>query len=70
MPDEVKNKMAAGIEGIVHDLEFKKNLESLGMDVEYLGSKESIDKWISDKARLTKIVKETGLAERIASQKN
>jgi len=39
------------------------------MSVEYLGPDEFSDQWIADNAKLTKIVKETGIAELIAAQK-
>jgi tripartite-type tricarboxylate transporter receptor subunit TctC len=69
LPEDVKNKLTEGFKGIAQDPAFKKNLEDMGLAVEYLGSQESVDKWISDSASLAKIVKETGIAERIASQK-
>ena len=40
------------------------------MKVEYLGPTEFGDKWNADYQRLNKVVKETGIAERIAAQKN
>jgi tripartite-type tricarboxylate transporter receptor subunit TctC len=69
LPEDVKNKLTEGFKGIAQDPAFKKNLEDMGLTVEYLGSQESVDKWISDSTSLAKIVKETGIAERIASQK-
>lgn len=69
LPEDVKNKLAEGFEKIVNDPEFVSNLESLGLTVEYLGPKESTDKWITENNQMAKIVKETGIAERIAAQK-
>lgn len=69
LPEDVKNKLADGFEKIVKDPEFISNLESMGLTVEYLGPKESTDKWIAESNQMTKIVKETGIAELIASQK-
>jgi tripartite-type tricarboxylate transporter receptor subunit TctC len=69
MPEDVKAKLADGIGKILTDPEVQKNLADLGMPVEYLGPKEFREKWLADSALLTKVVKETGIAERIASQK-
>lgn len=69
LPEDVKNKLAQGFRKIVTDPEFIKNMADMGMTVEYLGPQESTDKWISDSNVLTRIVKETGIAERIAAQK-
>lgn len=69
LPAEVKDRLAEGLKGIVNDTEFKKSMDGLGMPVEYQGFKEFGEKWITEGARLTQSVKETGIAERIASQK-
>jgi len=69
LPEDVKNKLAQGFKEIVTTPEFIENMENMGMTVEYLDPKESTEKWISDSIRLTKIVQETGIAERIAAQK-
>lgn len=65
LPPQVKNKLAAGIKAIIDDPEFIK----MGMNIEYLGPQEAAQRWLDDKERLTKLIKETGLAERIAAQK-
>lgn len=64
-----KEKIAAGLKQMVNNPEFKKSTEDIGMSVEYLGPNEFSDQWIADNAKLTKIVKETGIAELIAAQK-
>ena len=69
LPEDVKNALAKGFEKIINDPEFINNLENLGMTVEYLGPKESTDKWIAEGNQVSKIIKETGIAERIAAQK-
>jgi tripartite-type tricarboxylate transporter receptor subunit TctC len=69
LPEDVRNKLAEGLKGMINEPAFKKSMEDMGLAVEYLGPQESLDQWISDNAKLSKIVKETGIAERIASQK-
>lgn len=69
MPADVKEKLAKGIKEIIDNPEFKNTIQSLGMTVEYLGPEESAQKWIRESEQLSKVVKETGIAERIAAQK-
>lgn len=69
LPPTVKAKLAAGLKGILNDAEFKKKMDDLGITVEYLDPQEFADKWRSQGVSLTKNVKETGIADRIASQK-
>lgn len=70
IPGDIQIKLALGIKNILSDPEFQKNMEALGMKVEYLGPTEFGDKWNADNQRLNKVVKETGIVERIAAQKN
>jgi len=69
LPTEVKTRLAADLREIVNDPSFKKDMEDIGMLVEYLGPDEFSDQWIADNAKLTKIVKETGIADLITNQK-
>lgn len=69
LPADVKNRLITGLRDIIQDPEFLKQIEGLGMTAEYLGPKEFGEKWLSESTRLEKIVKETGIAERIAAQK-
>jgi tripartite-type tricarboxylate transporter receptor subunit TctC len=69
IPEAEKSKLIAGLQAMVNDPEFKTNMEKSGMPVEYLGAQEFQQKWITDSGRLAKIVKDTGIAERIANQK-
>ena len=69
LPADVKARLAEGLKGIVNDPEFRKSMDGLGMPVDYQGFKEFSEKWTTEGARLTQMVKETGIAERIASQK-
>ena len=67
---EAKTKLAEGFKAIILDPEFKSNIDTLGVEVEYLGPKEVQDKWIDDNTKLTKLIKETGILDLIAEQKN
>jgi tripartite-type tricarboxylate transporter receptor subunit TctC len=64
-----KARLIAGLRELINDPDFKKNMEELGMSVQYMGPEEFSERWIEDNAKLTKTVKETGIAELIASQK-
>ena len=70
LPKEVKEKLAAGLKAIINDPEYKRNLEAMGLTVDYLGPDEFKSKWIRENDRLFKIVKESGIAEMVKAQKN
>ncbi|CQR74557.1 Tripartite tricarboxylate transporter family receptor [Sporomusa ovata DSM 2662] len=70
MPLAEKARLTYGLRQMVNDPEFKENMEKLGMSVQYLGPEDFGDRWIADNKKLSKIVKETGIAELIAAQKN
>lgn len=65
-----KVRLTAGLGAMINDPDFKKSMEEMGMSVHYMGPDEFGDQWIADNAKLTKIVKETGIADLIANQKN
>lgn len=69
LPKDVNSRLVEGLKGIIQDPDFQKNMEDLGMRAEYLGPQEFSQKWNYDSAQLSRIIKETGMAERIASQK-
>ena len=69
LPKDVKAKLTEGFKEIINDPEFQKNMENLGMTVEYLGSQDFSEKWIADNERFTKGIKEMGIAKRIMMQK-
>ncbi len=69
LPIEVKNKLANGLKTMINDPEFKKNIEQLGLQVNYLGPKETQERWLSDSENLTKAVQETGILDKIKAQK-
>lgn len=69
LPDEIKNKLVNGLKAMINDPEFKKNLMNLGLEVNYLGPKESQEKWLSDSEQLTKTIQDTGVLDKITGQK-
>ncbi len=69
LPPEVKAELVAAFKSIVSDPEFKTNMDQLGMQVEYLDSKRSEEQWLEDNNKLSKIITETGILERIKEQK-
>jgi tripartite-type tricarboxylate transporter receptor subunit TctC len=70
LPPEVKAKLEEGFKAMIADPEFKANVENLGLQVEYLNSEDSKDKWRSDGDKLAKTIQETGILEQIKAQKN
>lgn len=69
LPPEIKKQLADEFEKVVSDPEFKRNMEELGMTVEYLNFKDFNQKWAEDAENLAKMVKELKIAEKIAAQK-
>lgn len=69
IPAPEKTRLTAGLKEMINTPEFNKNMAELGMVVEYLGPKEFNERWNADNAKLGQIIKETGIAEKIASQK-
>jgi len=69
MPAAEKARLTAGLQGMINDPGFKKSMEDMGLLVEYLGPDEFSTRWVEDNAKLTKMVKDTGIVELIASQK-
>lgn len=69
IPAQEKARLADGLKAMINTPEFKKDMEELGMVVEYLGPQEFAERWNADNVRLGQIIKETGIAEKIASQK-
>ena len=70
LPPEVKAKLEEGFKAIITDPEFKANIENLGLQVEYLNSEDSKEKWRLDGDKLAKTIQETGILEQIKAQKN
>lgn len=70
LPAPVKAKLAEGLKKMTDDPEFCKTIEGLGMSPNYLGPEQTTNVWLAENQRLSQFVKESGLAERIAKQKN
>jgi len=70
LPPEVKTKLEEGFKSMIADPEFKTNIESLGLQLDYLNSEDSKGKWRSDSDKLAKGIQETGILEQIKAQKN
>lgn len=69
IPSDVKNKLADSLMNMISDPEFKKSVDNMGLQLNYLGPKESTAQWQIDGQKLTKTVKETGILELIKAQK-
>jgi tripartite-type tricarboxylate transporter receptor subunit TctC len=69
LPAEIKNKLVVGLKAMINDPEFKKNIEQLGLQISYLGPKESEEIWLTDSEKLAKTVQETGILNKIKEQK-
>jgi len=69
LPPEVKGELAAAFKSIISDPEFKNSMNQLGMQAEYLDPKKSEAQWLEDNKKLSKIITETGILERIKEQK-
>ncbi|WP_094606800.1 hypothetical protein SPSIL_034180 [Sporomusa silvacetica DSM 10669] len=65
---DVKEKLVERIKLIFHDEAIKGDLENFGITIDYLGSQEFNQKWNRETDHLTKAVKETGIAELIATK--
>ena len=70
IPKEAKAKLLTALDKTINDPEYIEHMKKLGMEVNYLGHEKFLDKWLNESERLKKIVKETGIAEKIAAQKN
>lgn len=70
LPLDVKSKLEEGFKGMINDPEFKLNIEKLGLQMEYLNSEDSAEKWSKDGGKIAETIKETGILEQIKAQKN
>lgn len=69
IPAAEKAKLAAGLKAMINDPEFEKSVLNMGMEVKYLGPDEFNDQWAESNVKLTRIIKETGIADIIKAQK-
>ena len=70
LPPEAETKLAEGFKAMISDPEFKSSMNILGAEMEYLGPNETQNQWIVDNEKLTKIIQETGILDKIKAQKN
>lgn len=70
LPREIKAQLAAGLQAMITDPEFKRNVENMGLQYDYLGPRESEKKWLADSQKLADFVQRTGVLELIKAQKN
>lgn len=70
LPDKVKSKLSEGLTSMIHDPVFLKNMDELGLVVDYLGPQECCEKWIAESIHLKKVIKELDIDDLISSQKN
>lgn len=69
MPNSIRNNLVEGIRNIVGDPEFQSTMEQLGVEAEYLSPEECLSMWTTETQVLSKAVRETGIADKIAAQK-
>lgn len=69
IPAGVKNKLSDNLKNMISDPEFKKSIDNMGLQLNYLGPKEAAAQWQTDGQKLTKTVKETGILDLIKAQK-
>ncbi len=70
LPREIKAQLAAGLQAMITDPEFKRNVENMGLQYDYLRPRESEKKWLADSQKLADFVQRTGVLELIKAQKN
>lgn len=68
-PVEVKAQLAEGLQAMITDPQFKKNIENLGLQYEYLDSKATVVQWLEENQKLSQVVQDTGILDRIKAQK-
>jgi hypothetical protein len=54
---------------MINDPDFKKDIEAMGLQYEYLDTKQMQTQWIFENKKLTNAVQESGVVELIKSQK-
>jgi tripartite-type tricarboxylate transporter receptor subunit TctC len=69
LPLDVKTKLVKGLKEMISEAEFKRNMDSLGLQIEYLGPEESQEKWLRESQKLTNSIQEAGILDLIKAQK-
>ncbi|MBP2628438.1 MAG: hypothetical protein H6Q68_3149 [Firmicutes bacterium] len=70
LPPQVQMKLVEGFKTMIFDPDFKRSVDALGVEIEYLGPQETQEKWLDDNTKLTKIIQITGILDKIKEQKN
>lgn len=63
LPPKVKAKLEAALKAAIAEPEFKKYMENLGLEIEYLGCEDSRRKWCREIETYKKMLDDTGLLE-------
>lgn len=69
IPAEIRAQLIKGLEAMITDPEFKKGIEVMGLQYQYLDNKQTQEQWICENKKLTKTVQESGVIDLIKSQK-
>ena len=67
---EVEKKLVEGLKAMIADPEFKVSMDTLGLEIDYLGPKEAQDEWLADDLKFTKNIQETGILDKIKEMKD
>ena len=70
LPPEIAIKLAEGFNSMVSDPELKSDMDAIGVELEYLNSDDSKEKWRSDNDKLAKVLGETDILVQIKASKN
>lgn len=69
LPPEIKTQLTAALKDMILDPEFQSNMNTMGIEVEYLDAKSTAAKWITEREKLTTLLQETGIVDLIKNQK-
>lgn len=61
IPGEIKSKLAASLQAMIHDPDFHAFMADNGMPIVYLAPSEFDMKWGGEESKLTRIIKEKGV---------
>jgi len=69
MPVDIRARLITGLDAMINDPEFKRDIEAMGLQYQYLDTKQMQTQWIFENKKLTNAVQESGVVELIKSQK-
>jgi len=69
MPADIRARLINGLDAMINDPDFKKDIEAMGLQYQYLDTKQMQTQWIFENKKLTNAVQESGVVELIKSQK-